>query len=73
MKTHPLLMFSWYLLSYVFLRKYAERRIRDYFKEKKYLKDAASIDKEYQKGLEMLQMLKRQVGCSLACYPLLPR
>ena len=40
---------------------YAKRRIRDYFKEKKGLEDASKIAREFQHGLESLEMLQRQV------------
>ena len=46
---------------------YAKRRIRDYFKEKKGLEDASKIVREFQHGLESLEMLQRQVWghCSI--------
>lgn len=42
-------------------RMYALRRVRDAFKEKKLLSDPDSIKDEYEKGLQSLEMLKRQV------------
>lgn len=45
-------------------RKYAERRVRDAFKEKKFLTDPELIHKEYTHGTEQLHMLHRQVQLS---------
>lgn len=42
-------------------RKYSERRIRDAFRENKFLTDPQQIHKQYTHGLEQLQMLHRQV------------
>ncbi|KAL5466694.1 hypothetical protein EMCRGX_G030840 [Ephydatia muelleri] len=41
-------------------REYALRRVRDYFKDSKCLKDQKAIEREYQYGLESLEMLQRQ-------------
>lgn len=42
------------------LRKYALRRVRDYFKDRKVLTDPQQIEHEYHYGLQSLEMLKRQ-------------
>ena len=42
-------------------RKYAERKVRDAFREKRFLSDPQRIHAEYTYGLEQLQLLKRQV------------
>ncbi len=49
------------LNMYILNRKYAERRVRDYFRETRTLADSAAIEKEYNYGLGSLEMLKRQV------------
>lgn len=43
---------------------YALRRVRDSFKEKSALTDPQQISQEYDKGLQSLEMLKRQVKYS---------
>ena len=51
-------------------RRYALRRVRDYFKEKKALADPPQIEQEYQYGLQTLEMLKRQAVLShMYCAP----
>ncbi len=47
-----------------YYRQYALRRTRDYFREKKALTDVQEIRKEFQFGLQQLEMLRRQV-CEL--------
>ena len=46
-------------------RRYALRRVRDYFKEKKALANPPQIEQEYQYGLQTLEMLKRQARAEL--------
>ncbi len=40
---------------------YALRRVKDNFREKKVLTDPQRVQEEYEKGLQSLEMLKRQV------------
>lgn len=46
-------------------RRYALRRVRDHFKEKKALANPPQIEQEYQYGLQTLEMLKRQARAEL--------
>lgn len=44
------------------------RRVKDYFQETKALTDSHSIEKEYNYGMESLEMLKRQVRWQIIIY-----
>ncbi|XP_064402243.1 LYR motif-containing protein 4B-like [Halichondria panicea] len=43
-------------------RKYALRRVKDYFRETRSFTDSVAIEREYSYGLESLNMLKRQTA-----------
>ncbi len=47
------------------IRKYAERRVRDYFRETRSVTDSAAIEREYKYGLQSLDMFRRQVRAIL--------
>lgn len=52
-------------------RKYALRRVKDYFRETRSFTDSVAIEREYSYGLESLNMLKRQVGVNNYVTPLI--
>lgn len=45
-------------------RMYAIRKVRDSFKQKMVLGDPQKIQEEYKRGLDSLEMLKRQTAIS---------
>lgn len=49
------------LFALLCCRMYAQRRVRDCFKENKGLSDHSEIDRQYRQGLDALDMLRRQV------------
>ena len=48
-------------------RSYALRRVRDSFREKKGIKDPHRMQEEYERGLQSLSMLERQVCSDQLC------